>query len=89
MKDANLKYAVDTACFGLFIHQGQICMAGSRIIVEEPVYDKFLAMFVEKTKSLQVGDPRDPHTVIGPLIRAAQCLFIATRIESSKAEYAK
>ena len=85
MKDANLKYAVDTACFGLFIHQGQICMAGSRIIVEEPVYEKFLEMFVAKTKSLKVGDPHDPHTVIGPLIRTAQCPFIASRIEASKA----
>jgi aldehyde dehydrogenase (NAD+) len=89
MKDANLKYAVDTACFGLFIHQGQVCMAGSRIIVEEPVYDQFLEMFVEKTKSLKVGDPRDHHTVIGPLIRASQCPFIASRIESSKAEGAR
>ncbi len=54
MKDANLKIcAVDTACFGLFIHQGQICMAGSRIIVEEPVYDKFLEMFVEEDQIAQ------------------------------------
>jgi aldehyde dehydrogenase (NAD+) len=89
MKDANLKYAVDTAAFGLFIHQGQICMAGSRIIVEEPVYDQFLEMFVAKTKSLKVGDPRDPHTVIGPLIRASQCPFIVERIEKSKAEGAR
>jgi acyl-CoA reductase-like NAD-dependent aldehyde dehydrogenase len=89
MKDADLKYAVDTACFGLFIHQGQICMAGSRIIVEEPVYDQFLEMFVAKTKSLQVGDPRDPHTVIGPLIRTEQCPFIASRIDSSKAQGAR
>jgi aldehyde dehydrogenase (NAD+) len=89
MKDANLKYAVDTACFGLYIHQGQICMAGSRVIVEEPVYEQFLEMFVAKTKSLQVGDPRDPHTVIGPLIRGSQCPFIAKRIEASKAEGAR
>jgi len=89
MKDANLKYAVDTACFGLFIHQGQICMAGSRLIVEEPVYDAFLDLFVEKVKTLKVGDPRDPHTVIGPLIRASQCPFIAERIESSKASGAR
>jgi vanillin dehydrogenase len=89
MKDANLRYAVDTACFGLFIHQGQICMAGSRIIVEEPVYEEFLDLFVAKTKSLKVGDPRDPHTVIGPLIRASQCPFIAGRIESSKAQGAR
>jgi aldehyde dehydrogenase (NAD+) len=89
MKDANLEYAVNTACFGLFMHQGQICMAGTRIIVEEPVYEKFLDLFVAKTKTMKVGDPRDPHTVIGPLIRASQCPFIASRIESSKAEGAR
>ncbi len=89
MKDAHLKYAVDTACFGLFIHQGQICMAGSRVIVEEPVYEEFLDLFVAKVKSLKVGDPRDPETVIGPLIRASQCPFIASRIESSQAEGAR
>ncbi len=89
MQDANLNYAVDTACFGLFIHQGQICMAGSRVIVEEPVYDAFLDLFVAKVKSLKVGDPRDPQTVIGPLIRASQCPFIATRMESSIAQGAR
>lgn len=85
MKDADLQYAVDTATFGLFIHQGQICMAGSRVIVEEPVYEKFLEMFVAKVKTLKVGDPHDHHTVIGPLIKTSQCPFIAARIESSKA----
>jgi aldehyde dehydrogenase (NAD+) len=89
MKDADLQYAVDTATFGLFIHQGQICMAGSRIIVEAPVYDKFLEMFVAKVKTLKVGDPHDPHTVIGPLIKTSQCPFIASRIESSKAQGAR
>src|SRR5215471_875674 len=89
LKDADLKYAVDTAAFGMFIHQGQICMAGSRIIVEDAVYDQFLDLFVKKVKSLKVGDPRDPHTVIGPLIRGSQCPFIADRIESSKAEGAR
>src|SRR5271169_3288344 len=89
MKDADLKYAVNTAAFGMFIHQGQICMAGSRLIVEEPVYEEFLSLLVAKVKTLKVGDPRDPHTVIGPLIRASQCPFIASRIESSKAAGAR
>ena len=89
MKDANLKYAVDTAAFGLFMHQGQICMAGSRVIVEEPIYEQFLERFVAKVKSLKVGDPRDPETVIGPLIRASQCPFIASRIETSIAAGAR
>jgi acyl-CoA reductase-like NAD-dependent aldehyde dehydrogenase len=89
LKDADLNYAVDTACFGMFIHQGQICMAGSRIIVEAPIYDAFLEKFVAKVKSLKVGDPHDPHTVIGPLIRASQCGFIDTRVKAAKADGAR
>jgi vanillin dehydrogenase len=89
LKDADIDYAVNTACFGLFIHQGQICMAGSRIIVEAPIYQAFLDKFVAKVKTLQVGDPRDPHTVIGPLIRASQCEFIDKRIKSSVAAGAR
>jgi aldehyde dehydrogenase (NAD+) len=89
LKDANLEYAVNTAAFGIFIHQGQICMAGSRVIVEEPVYDKFLELFTAKAKSLKVGDPHDPHTVIGPLIRTSQCPFIAEKIEESKKQGAR
>ena len=57
LKDADVDYAVDTACFGIFIHQGQICMAGSRIIVEAPIYETFLQRFAAKAKTLQVGDP--------------------------------
>jgi acyl-CoA reductase-like NAD-dependent aldehyde dehydrogenase len=89
LKDADLDYAVSTACFGIFIHQGQICMAGSRIIVEAPIYDEFLARFVAKVKTLQVGDPRDPHTVIGPLIRASQCQMIEGKIKQAVASGAR
>jgi len=89
LKDADVDYAVNTASFGMFIHQGQICMAGSRIIVEAPIYDAFVTKLVAKVKTLQVGNPRDPHTVIGPLIRASQCGFIDTRIKSSVAAGAR
>jgi acyl-CoA reductase-like NAD-dependent aldehyde dehydrogenase len=85
LKDADLDYAVDTACFGIFIHQGQICMAGSRIIVEAPIYDAFLERFVAKARTLKVGDPRDPHTVIGPLIRSSQCPMIDRKIKEAVA----
>ena len=44
-------------------------MASSRIIVEDPVYDEFRAKFVAKTRTIKVGDPRDPSTVIGPIMR--------------------
>jgi vanillin dehydrogenase len=83
LKDADLDYAVDTACFGIFIHQGQICMAGSRIIVEAPIYEEFLRRFAAKAQTLKVGDPRDPHTVIGPLIRSSQCPMIDKKIKDA------
>src|SRR5580693_872822 len=89
LKDADLDYAVDTACFGIFIHQGQICMAGSRIIVEAPIYETFLQRFAAKAKTLQVGDPRDPHTVIGPLIRTSQCKMIDRKIKEAVAAGAR
>jgi vanillin dehydrogenase len=89
LKDADVDYAVDTACFGIFIHQGQICMAGSRIIVEVPIYETFLQRFAAKAKTLQVGDPRDPHTVIGPLIRSSQCQMIDRKIKEAVAAGAR
>ena len=89
LKDADVDYAVDTASFGIFIHQGQICMAGSRIIVEAPIYETFLQRFAAKAKTLQVGDPRDPHTVIGPLVRSSQCQMIDRKIKEAVAAGAR
>ncbi len=89
LKDADLDYAVDTACFGIFIHQGQICMAGSRIIVEAPIYEEFLKRFAAKAATMKVGDPRDHHTVIGPLIRSSQCPMIDKKIKDAVAAGAR
>jgi acyl-CoA reductase-like NAD-dependent aldehyde dehydrogenase len=89
LKDADVDYAVDTACFGIFIHQGQICMAGSRIIVEAPIYEEFLKRFAAKAQTLKVGDPRDPHTVIGPLIRSSQCPMIDKKVKDAVAAGAR
>jgi acyl-CoA reductase-like NAD-dependent aldehyde dehydrogenase len=89
LKDADLDYAVDTACFGIFIHQGQICMAGSRIIVEASIYEEFVKRFAAKAATLKVGDPRDHHTVIGPLIRSSQCPMIDQKIKDAVAAGAR
>ncbi|MFT7005145.1 MAG: acyl-CoA reductase-like NAD-dependent aldehyde dehydrogenase [Sulfurimonas sp.] len=74
--DANVDYAVNTAAFSIFMHQGQICMAGSRVIVEENLYDEFCEKFAAKVKTLKVGNPEDPTTIVGPLIEEAQCDYI-------------
>jgi acyl-CoA reductase-like NAD-dependent aldehyde dehydrogenase len=83
LEDADLDYAVDAAAFGIFFHQGQVCMASSRIIVEAPIYESFLEKFVAKARGIKVGDPRDPATVIGPLIRPEQCDFIMGQLQDA------
>ncbi|MDE1180485.1 aldehyde dehydrogenase family protein [Paraburkholderia sp.] len=89
LRDADLDYAVRAACFGIFFHQGQVCMANSRIIVEAPVYDAFAEAFIARAKTYQVGDPRDPKTVIGPLIRRSQCGVIDSQVEDAVAKGAR
>jgi phenylacetaldehyde dehydrogenase len=53
-------------------HSGQICIAGTRLLVEESIYDDFTAALVERAGGLRIGDPREPGVVIGPLVSAAQ-----------------
>ena len=84
--DANVDYAVDTAAFSIFMHQGQICMAGSRIIVQENIYDAFCQKFAAKVKTLKVGNPEDPTTIVGPLIEEAQCEFINGLVDDAVAK---
>lgn len=83
LKDANLDYAVRAAAFGVFFHQGQVCMANARVIVEEPLYEKFSEWFAEKAASVKVGDASDPETIVGPLIRRSQCEFIDAQVKEA------
>lgn len=89
LKDADLDYAVDAAAFGILLHQGQVCMASSKVIVEAALFDEFRDRFIEKVRSIKVGDPRDPDTVVGPLIRPQQCEFIDGHIQDAKAKGAE
>ncbi len=70
LADADLDYAAEAAAFGAFFHQGQICMNARKVIVDRTVVDKFVDRLVSKTESIKVGDPREPGTIIGPLITA-------------------
>ncbi|MBT1076496.1 aldehyde dehydrogenase family protein [Geobacter grbiciae] len=89
LKDADLDYAVDAAVFGIFLHQGQVCMANSRLIVEAEIYDRFCEKLAAKVKGLKVGDPHKPDTVIGPLIEAKQCAFIDSQVKDALADGAR
>jgi succinate-semialdehyde dehydrogenase/glutarate-semialdehyde dehydrogenase len=67
MPSANLEEAVSTAVRARTINNGQSCIAAKRFIVHEQIYDEFEKRFVEAMKQLQVGDPMDESTDIGPL----------------------
>lgn len=66
--DADLERALDAALFTIFSLNGERCTAGSRIFIQESVYDKFLAEFARRAKRLIVGDPTDPNTQVGSMI---------------------
>lgn len=68
LEDADPDLAVDAALFGAFVNSGQICMSTDRIIIDKSLVATFLARFIERVKALNVGDPADPETIVGPLI---------------------
>ncbi|MEW6991621.1 aldehyde dehydrogenase [Colwelliaceae bacterium 6441] len=70
--DANLEKAAAMAAMAVFYNAGQTCTAGSRLIVENSIKDKFLAMVVEHAKNWLPGDPLDPETSMGPLVDKSQ-----------------
>ncbi len=81
MKDADLDYAVQAAVFSRFTHQGQICMSSNRILVQKPIYDEFIEKYAEKVSSLKTGDPKDPNTIIGPVINTRQAGNLKMAVE--------
>jgi acyl-CoA reductase-like NAD-dependent aldehyde dehydrogenase len=89
LRDADVDYAVRAGCFGIYFHQGQVCMANSRIIVEAPVFEEFCEKFAARAQTYKVGDPHDPQTVIGPLIRRTQCAFIDEHVKDAVAKGAR
>jgi aldehyde dehydrogenase (NAD+) len=87
--DADLEQAVEGSHFALFFNQGQCCCAGSRLYVEEKVYDEFVDRSVARAKKRTVGDPLDPATEQGPQVDDAQFDKVMGFIESGKQQGAK
>jgi aldehyde dehydrogenase (NAD+) len=65
--DADLEAAVNGSAFAIFHNQGQACIAGSRLLLQERIADAFLERFLALTRSIRIGDPLDPMTEMGPL----------------------
>lgn len=83
LDDADVDYAVDAACFGAFLHQGQICMSTRRILVDQSIADEFTDRLVAKTSGLKAGNPAEPDTIIGPLINQHAADVVRGRIDDA------
>ena len=84
--DADFEAAVDGALFGVFINQGEVCSAGSRILVQKPIYKKFVDAMVEKAKTIKLGAPLDRDTKMGPLVSREQFDRVRSYQEIGKKE---
>jgi len=89
MDDANLDLAVDGAVWGGFGTTGQRCTAASRVAVHKSVYSEFVSRFVERVKSLKVGDGLDASTEMGPCINESQLKTVMSYVDIGKNEGAK
>jgi betaine-aldehyde dehydrogenase len=70
--DADFEVAVEGALFGVFVNQGEVCSAGSRILVERPIYSRFVDAMAEKARAIKVGPPLDRETKMGALVSREQ-----------------
>ncbi len=89
LDDVDMDYAVRTATFSSFFHQGQICLNTRRIIIQRNIAGEFLEKFAARTKTLPSGDPQDHKTIIGPLITPAAVKLVDDRVKEAVAKGAK
>jgi aminomuconate-semialdehyde/2-hydroxymuconate-6-semialdehyde dehydrogenase len=87
--DADLDAAVAGSLRGIFTNQGEVCLAGSRLMVQRPIYEEFVARFVAGAESYRVGNPLDPETQVGPLVSAEHTEKVLSYIELAQEEGAK
>lgn len=87
--DCDFDEMIRTTLLSSFSNQGQICLCGSRILVERPIFEKFKKAFVEKTKELKVGNPYDSQNKIGALVSKPHMKKVLSYIELAKEEGGK
>ncbi|SPO42032.1 probable aldehyde dehydrogenase [Pseudozyma flocculosa] len=87
--DCDLDWAVDQVATAVFLHSGQVCSSGARLIVEESIADRLVAGVVEKAKRIRMGNGLDPRSETGPLVSAAHLAKVEAYVELGKREGAK
>ena len=88
LEDADLSQTAHMATQSRLLNTGQSCISAKRFIVHKEVADKFTELFVEDTEAEVVGDPMDPRTTVGPLVRESQRQALAQQIEDAKSKQA-
>ena len=88
-RDSDLEAAVQSATRGVFFNSGQVCTAGTRIFIEQPVYDEFVERLIEQSEKMTVGDPLDEKTRLGPVVSREQFDRVKSYLEIGKGEGAK
>ena len=89
LADADIEAAIRGASGGVFFNQGEVCSAGSRIVVERSVYDRFVEGLDERAKTIKVGDPLDPETYMGPVVSEEQFDRVLSYIDIGRDEGAR
>lgn len=84
--DADMDSAVKGAASGVFFNAGQVCSAGSRILVQKPVYDEVVERLIRRAKGIRMGDTLQPETVMGPLVSSQQMKTVLDYIDTGKKE---
>jgi betaine-aldehyde dehydrogenase len=84
--DADLETALDYSLFGIFMGSGQVCSSGSRILVQEGIYDEFVEKYVQKAKEIRVGHGNDEHSQMGAIVSEKHFKSILNYIQIGKEE---
>ncbi len=87
--DAQLDRALQFSMLAILATQGEVCVGGSRLLLQEGIYDEFLGRLKEKFEALRVGDPLDPEMQMGPLVSQEQMEKVLRYIEAGKKEGAR
>src|SRR5258706_3893415 len=87
--DCDFEQAIKTSLLSSFTNQGEICLCGSRILVERSLYDKFVTEFVKRTKELKVGDPQNDSTQLGALVSEGHLKKVLGYVSLAKEESGK
>lgn len=88
-EDADLDKAIPGSITAAFMNSGQICLAGSRILVQRTIFDEFLNRFTKAVKELKVGDPQKEDTNLGPVVSEEHYKKVTSYLEIAKEENAK